>query len=88
MPTISMFYGIIIKMYNEKGGKHSKPHIHAEYQDQRIVIGLDCEILEGDMIARKLRLILAWIEIHQEELEANWKLLSDGEGFFKIDPLK
>lgn len=31
MPTISMFYGIIIYMYNEKGGKHNMPHIHAEY---------------------------------------------------------
>lgn len=31
MPTISMFYGIIVYMYNEKGGKHNMPHIHAEY---------------------------------------------------------
>lgn len=88
MPTLSMFYGVIIKMYNEKGGKHNKPHIHAEYQGQRIVISFDCEIIEGELVAKRLRLVMAWIEIHREELEANWKLLSDGEGYFKIDPLK
>ena len=29
-----------------------------------------------------------WMEIHREDLEANWKLLSSGDGFFKIEPLK
>lgn len=32
-----MFYGIIIYMYNEKGGKHNMPHIHAEYGDDEAV---------------------------------------------------
>ena len=31
MPTLSMFFGIIVKMYNEENAKHNKPHIHAEY---------------------------------------------------------
>jgi len=32
MPYISMFFGIIIRMfYNE----HNPPHFHAEYQGQR-----------------------------------------------------
>ena len=83
-----MFYGIIIRMYNEKGGKHNQPHIHAEYQGQKVIVNLDCEVLEGEFNPRKLRLLLAWIEIHHDELEANWNLLSQGEGFFKIDPLK
>jgi len=26
--------------------------------------------------------------LHKEELEANWKLLSDGQEFFKIAPLQ
>lgn len=41
MPTISMFYGIIIKMYCEKDGKHHKPHIHAEYSGTEIAVALD-----------------------------------------------
>ena len=36
----------------------------------------------------KLRLVLAWIEIHQDELMANWELAVAGEQIFKIDPLR
>lgn len=88
MPTICIFYGIIVKMYNEKGGKHSVPHIHAEYQDQNVVVDFYGNILEGDFPKSKLKLLDAWLEIHREDLEANWKLLSAGDGFFKIEPLK
>ncbi len=48
MPVLSMFYGIIVRMQNEKGGKHNKPHIHAIYGDHEIVLMLDGEKLEGD----------------------------------------
>lgn len=88
MPTLSMFYGIIVKMYNEKGGQHNLPHIHAEYQDDNIVIDLDGNIIEGSFPKGKLKLLLAWIEIHRDDLLANWKLLSAGDGYFKIQPLK
>ena len=88
MPTLSMFYGIIVKMYNEKGGQHNVPHIHAEYQGHNVVLDLDGNVLEGEFPANKLKLLVAWIEIHKEDLEANWKLLFEGNGYFKIDPLK
>jgi len=32
MPTISMFYGILIKMFFKDNDKHYAPHIHADYQ--------------------------------------------------------
>ena len=88
MPTLSIFYGIIVKMYNEKGGQHNVPHIHAEYQDYSAVLDLDGNVLEGELPTNKLKLLVAWIEIHKEDLEANWKLLFSGNGYFKIDPLK
>ncbi len=34
MPTISMFYGILIRMFFYDTNKHHVPHIHAEYQGQ------------------------------------------------------
>ena len=76
--------------YNEKGGKHHKPHIHAEYQGMEIVIALDGDILEEKekFPRNKLKLIEAWMEIHREDLEANWQLLSEGQKFFKIPPLQ
>ena len=88
MPVLSVFYGIIVKMYKESGNKHHKPHIHAEYSGEEIVMALDGEILEGSIPNNKLKLLEAWIELRREDLEANWRLLSSGEQFFRIDPLK
>ena len=47
MPVLCMFYGIIVRMYRELGGKHNIPHIHVEYSGQEAVIGLDGTVLEG-----------------------------------------
>lgn len=88
MPALCMFYGIIVYMYNEKGGRHNKAHIHAIYQNYEVVIALTGEVLEGNFPKSKLKLLDAWIEIHKEELEANWKLLQEGQQFFKIEPLR
>lgn len=88
MPALSMFFGIIVRMQSEKGGKHNKPHIHALYGDNEIVVGIDGEILEGSLPNKQLKLLLAWMIIHEDELQANWKLLSNGDGYFKIEPLR
>ena len=88
MPVLSMFYGIIIRMYREAGGKHNMPHIHAEYSGQEIVVALDGTVLEGAIPKNKMKLLDAWLEIHREALEANCKLLSNGERYFRIDPLR
>jgi hypothetical protein len=50
--------------------------------------GLTTVILEGTIPTAKMKLLAAWMEIHKDDLEANWKLLSNGEQFFRIDPLK
>lgn len=88
MPVLSTFFGIIVRMYKENGGKHKMPHIHAEYSGDEVVVTLDGEILEGEIPKSKMKLLDAWMEIHREDLEANWTLLSCGEQFFRIDPLK
>lgn len=88
MPTLSMFYGIIVRMQSEKGGRHHAPHIHAIYGDSEIVVGLDGEIIEGEFPKKQLKLLTAWIVLHEDELLANWSLLSSGDGYFKIEPLR
>lgn len=89
MPILSMFYGIIVRMYNESGGRHKMPHLHAQYQDHKIVVNLDTfETIEGSFPKKQYHQLLAWMGIHQDELKANWTLLSDGEAAFKVDPLK
>lgn len=90
MPVLSIFFGIIVRMYREEGGKHNMPHIHAEYSGEEIVVALDGTILEGkeSFPRNKRKMLEVWMEIHREDLEANWQLLSKGEQFFRIDPLK
>jgi len=88
MPVLSMFYGIIVQMFSEIGGKHHKPHIHVKYSDQKAVVSLDGEILDGEIPKNKMKLLEAWIELHHDELLANWELLSSGDEYFRIDPLK
>lgn len=89
MPVISMFYGIIILMYYFDNRKHNRAHIHAQYGDEEAVVSIDDgEVLEGNIPRAKLRLVQAWIEIHKEELSANWRLAIQGQNVYKIDPLK
>ena len=88
MPTISMFFGIIIRMYYAPK-EHHPAHIHVYYNEFTAVIDIiEFNILEGQIPTRQLRLILAWMEIHQEELMANWVLCQNGEKPFTIESLK
>ena len=86
--TAARSYGIIIRMQSERGGKHHKPHIHCLYGEDEVVVSLDGEVLEGELPAKQMKLIQAWMALHEDELAANWRLLSEGEGYFKVDPLK
>ena len=85
MPTVSMFYGIIVSMFNDE---HNPPHFHATYQGYNAVFNLDGEITDGEMPKRQLKLIAAWAEIHKDELLANWQLAINEQPLYKIDPLK
>jgi hypothetical protein len=75
-------------MQSEHGGKHHVPHIHVICADKESVFSLDGKQLEGEIPINKKKLVEAWIEIHKEDLEANWKLLDEGEQSFRIEPLK
>ncbi|HSO87813.1 MAG TPA: DUF4160 domain-containing protein [Draconibacterium sp.] len=88
MPTLSMFFGIIIRMYYAPN-EHNPAHIHAYFQEFKASIKiLDGEIINGTLPSRQLKLVLAWIEIHKDELLANWELCQNGEKPFKVEPLK
>lgn len=88
MPTLSMFFGIIIRMYKEKNSKHNIPHIHAIYSGNNIVMDLNGNILEGTFPKKQLAFLTAWILLHEDELKANWDLINENGEFFKIEPLK
>ena len=79
---------ITIRMFFRDVEKHNLPHIHAEYQGETAVYPIpDGEILAGKMSTKKNKLIVAWIEIHQEELLADWELAVNGQKPFPIKGL-
>ena len=89
MPVISMFYGLIVAMYYMDTKQHHYPHIHVKYGEEEAVIRIpDGQLIEGKLPAGKMKLVTAWIEIHKEELMADWELAMKGEAVFRIEPLK
>ena len=89
MPTISMFYGILVSMYVFDAEKHHLPHIHIRYNEFKVVIEIPSgDVLEGNLPSRQMKLVQAWVELHQDELMADWILATSGQTPFKIDPLR
>ena len=88
MPTLSMFFGIVVRMYYGPR-EHNPPHVHASYQgvNASFVIS-DGTIIKGTFPRRQSKFVEAWIEIHNEELLANWELCQTGENPFSIEPLR
>lgn len=88
MPELSRFFGIVIRMYPEVDVQHNKSHFHAYYGSDVAVYSLDpIEILAGSIPKRQQRLIEAWAELHQTELEASWQRLQAGLPSQRIEPL-
>ena len=84
-----MFYGIIVLMYYFDNRGHQQPHIHVQYSDEEAVIAIpEGEVIEGSLRTAKLKLVQAWVELHQDELMADWRLAVNGQPIFKIDPLR
>jgi Domain of unknown function (DUF4160) len=89
MPVISMFYGIIIRMFFLDNKEHKLPHIHVEYAEHNAVISIpEGKKLAGEFPKDKLKLVEAWILIHKEELMADWTLAVTGNPVFKIEALR
>ena len=89
MPEIARFFGIIVRMYAEPNAPHHRPHFHAYYQDTVAVLGIDSiELIAGELPRRQQRLVEAWAELHQDELQADWERLQSGRPPLRIEPLR
>jgi len=85
MPELCRFLGISIMMYFDD---HNPPHFHAKYNEYRALISIsDFKVLEGNLPARILGLVIEWAELHKDELIRNWVLVKDTGNYFSIDPL-
>ncbi len=89
MPTISMFYGIMVAIFFEDNDRHHLPHIHVRYLGDKASIAIeDGRLLAGNFPPKQLKLVQAWIEIHKDELFADWEMAVAGEEPFRIAPLQ
>lgn len=89
MPLISSFYGVLVYLYWLDTRQHHLPHVHAMYAGGEAVFDIaTADVLDGTLPRRQTRMVQAWIEIHREELMANWSLAVRGEPVFRINPLR
>ena len=85
VPTISRFYGIVIRMYF---ADHAPPHFHALYGGEEAVVAIGTgEILRGGVPDRALRMVREWASIHHDELAANWERIQVPDQPVPIAPL-
>ena len=85
MSEISLFFGIRVTInYND----HVPPHFHAEYCENHVIIDIiNCKVIKGYFPKRQLKLVLAWAEIHKDELIQNWELARNHQALYRIAPL-
>jgi len=85
MPQISLFRGIRITMYYSD---HNPPHFHAEYAGMKCIVDIQNGwVVEGALPGRQLRLVLAWNELHRDELMQNWELAKESKELNQVAPL-
>ena len=85
MPEICRFYGIIIRMFWEV---HPPPHFHAVYGNYEALVNiLTTEIIAGSLPLGARSLVTQWVELHRDELMADWQLAGELQPLNKIEPL-
>lgn len=66
-------------MFTERNVPHHLPHFHAYYgEHQASFVITPPGLLEGGLPRAQLRLVLAWAELYQTEIEADWQLVQAG----------
>ncbi len=85
MPTISMFYGIVIQMFWKE---HPPPHFHALYAEHEAVINIQTlDVTKGFLPRRAMVMVLEWASEHRNELMEAWNQCAHMQTPQKIDPL-
>ena len=86
MPTISIFYGIVIQMFWDE---HAPPHFHALYTEHEALIDIQTlSVIRGSLPRRALAMVLEWASEHRVELMEDWELCVSRQTPKKISPLK
>ena len=85
MPTISVFYGILIQMFWRE---HAPPHFHALYAEHEALIDIrTLTVMRGSLPRRALTLVQEWATLHRDELMEDWTLCQANQTPRRISPL-
>ncbi|MBP7775570.1 MAG: DUF4160 domain-containing protein [Acidobacteria bacterium] len=86
MPIISVFFGIVIRMFYKD---HEPAHFHVEHQGQQAKVDFEGRLLAGTIQSNTaIRLVREWAALHRDELAANWDCMKAGRPLNRIPPLE
>lgn len=86
MPTISEFYGLVIRMF---WNDHAPPHFHAHYAEFEAHYNIETlDVIRGKLPRRAHAMVLEWAALHRGELKEDWQLCESRQMPKKIEPLK
>lgn len=67
---------------------HNPPHFHADYAGRKAIVDIeDGYVISGALPSRQLKFVLAWAEMHKDELMQNWELAKSAQPLNRIAPL-
>jgi len=86
MPTISVFYGIVIQMFWRD---HAPPHFHAEYGEHEAIYEIETLVFtRGNLPRRAHALVVEWASLHRAELRDDWERARLEKPLAKIEGLE
>lgn len=86
MPTISEFFGIVIRMYYDD---HNPPHFHAYYGGYEAIFSIESlAMTEGNLPKRAKALVIEWAAEYREKLLEDWHLAEQHQPLKRIEPLE
>lgn len=88
VPELSRFYGIVVRMYFDDVDRHALPHVHVQYGGEEAVYSLQGQLLRGELPSKQHKLVLAWMALHESELQENWYLATHLSDCYRIEPLR
>jgi hypothetical protein len=85
MPTVSVFYGMMIQMFFDD---HAPPHFHVNYAEHSATLNIQTlDVIQGSLPRTALSLVREWAKQHQTELTENWTLCAQMQLPKRIAPL-
>ncbi|MDR1118492.1 MAG: DUF4160 domain-containing protein [Bifidobacteriaceae bacterium] len=77
-----------MRVYYDNADRHQLPHVHAYYGERDAAVGVDGELLAGTLPVKQLRMVQAWLAIHEDEVREAWAKALRHEPPGQIQPLR